>query len=68
MIPTTCPKCAKTMQQGALRVDLAIDSLDADCGAASSARVIVCAACATEAIHQWAAIVNVASTGEQEQN
>ena len=52
MIPTNCPKCAKTMQQGALRVDLAIDSLDADCGAASSARVIVCAACATEAIHQ----------------
>ena len=67
MIPSTCPKCAKTMQQGALRVDLAIDSLDADCGAASSARVIVCAQCATETIHQWAAIVNLASTRHEEQ-
>jgi hypothetical protein len=64
MIPAACPKCSKTMQQGALRVDLAIDSLDADCGAASSARVIVCASCATEAIHQWAAIVNAASNGQ----
>ena len=61
MLLADCPKCPKTMQQGALSVDVTIDTHDADCRAASSARVIVCSACATETIHQWAAVVNAAS-------
>lgn len=41
-----CPKCSGDFSKGALRVEVSIDSLDAEIGASSSARAVVCAGCA----------------------
>ena len=45
----------------ALRCQLEVDSLDPDCGAASSARVILCVTCATAAIQEWAKLTQIAA-------
>ena len=55
-----CPKCRLPMG-AALRCQLEVDSLDPDCGAASSARVILCVACATAAIQDWAKLTQIAA-------
>lgn len=55
-----CPKCSGTLQNGALRVELSIDSLDAEIGASSSARAVVCSACAASMLQPVVELAQIA--------
>ena len=60
MSAAPCPKCRAPMG-AALRCQLEVDSLDPECGAASSARVVICVNCATKAIQEWAQLTQIAA-------
>ena len=61
---TRCPKCSKGLESGALRVEVSIDSLDPEVGAASSARVVLCVACASSALGPFVELAQRAGSSE----